>query len=507
MSRKMKRVMSCMCLTALAFTALTGCGEKEETAKTETIKILNRVNPEVIVDGNPILGELEKKLGVTIEYDAPPINNYNEKLQIAMASGEIPDIIYNWGGADQNYEQWAKDGLLAELDDKIKNYPNIMKTIPADYWESVRSTRTGKIHSVPKTNLDNYWGLVLNQKWLDNLGLEAPNTLDELKEVFHQFTYNDPDGNGVNDTYGFTVNAVSGDPLSIIPFKYAFGLDNVRDVDGQYKIKEKMSGYIPYLTFIKELYDDGSLDPEFITNTLEATREKLASDRVGAVQDHQVGVMTLLKMQSDACERYTYVGAPKQENGERVEYVGPSIWGSWMISADADVDKCLELIDYAMSDEGFALMSLGIKGEHYNSYDYEKRLVDRTEEQSNKVLGVASSYFTFAYAKDGMSAIVENATTEDRINKYFHDFDIMKSDMKEVRVPTVKAPLSTTFKSDNPDLVTKLSELEIQYIVGEIQLEEFETFLNDVYFPAAEEMEKEYVEWMTQYENNQKQSS
>lgn len=505
MTCKMKRWMSCACVTALVFTTFTGCGRKEESGKVETIKIFNRVNPEVIIDGNPIIKELETKLGVAIEYDAPPINNYNEKLQIAMASGEIPDIIYNWGGADQNYEQWAKDGLLAELDEKIKNYPNIMETIPDDYWETVRSTRTGKIHSIPRTNVDNYWGFVLNQKWLDNLGLEAPNTLDELKEVLHQFTFNDPDGNGINDTYGFTVNAVSGDPLSILPLKFAFGLDNVKDVDGQYKIKEKMSGYIPYLTYIKELYDDGSLDPEFITNTLEATREKLASDRVGMVQDHQVGVMTLLKMQSDACERYTYIGAPKQMSGERVEYVGPSTWGSWMISADADVDKCLELIDYAMSDEGFALMTLGIQGEHYNSYDYESRLVDRTEEQSNKVLGVASSYFTFAYAKEGMSAIVENATTKDRVDKYFHDLEVMKGDMTEVRVPTVKAPLSTTFKSENPDLVTKLSQLEIQYIVGEIQKEDFERFLSDEYFPAAEEMEKEYVEWMIQYENNQKQ--
>lgn len=504
MTRRFYRFMSCACVAALAFSSLTGCSKKEEKQEVETIRILNRVNPEVIIDNNPVIKELEKKTGVTIEYDAPPINNYNEKLQIAMASGDIPDIIYNWGAADQNYEQWAKDGLLAELDDKLENYPNIMKTVPKEYWEMVRSTRTGKIHCIPKTNIDNYWGFVINQKWLDKLGLEAPDNLEELKEVLHQFTYNDPDGNGVKDTYGISTNAVSGEPLSIIPLKFAFGLDSVKDVDGQYKIKEKMSGYIPYLTYLKDLYEDGSLDPEFITNTLEATREKFVSDRVGMVQDHQVGVMTLLKMQSDACERYSYIGAPKQENGERIEYVGPSIWGSWMISADADVDKCLELIDYAMSDEGFALMSLGTEGEYYNSYDYENRLVDRTEEQSNKVLGVTSSYFTFAYAKDGMSAIVENATTKDRVDKYFHDFNEVKKDMTEVRVPTVRAPLSTTFKSENPDLVNKLSELEIKYVVGEIQLADFEAFLSNEYFPAAEEMEKEYIEWMTQYENSQK---
>ena len=103
-----------------------------------------------------------------------------------------------------------------------------------------------------------------------------------------------------------------------------------------------------------------------------------------------------------------------------------------------------------------------------------------------------------------MSAIVENATTKDRVDKYFHDFNEVKKDMTEVRVPTVRAPLSTTFKSENPDLVNKLSELEIKYVVGEIQLADFEAFLSNEYFPAAEEMEKEYIEWMTQYENSQK---
>ncbi|MFV0342666.1 MAG: extracellular solute-binding protein [Anaerocolumna sp.] len=503
--RKFRKTVSLLCVSAIVLSLLSGCSRKEDSSSAEgTIKIFNRVNPEVVVDNNPIIKALGEKVNVSIEYDAPPINNYNEKLQIAMASGDIPDIIYNWGGSDQNYEQWAKDGLLAELDDKIANYPNIMETVPKEYWEAIRSTQTGKIHSIPRTNVDNYWGFVINQKWLDNLGLSAPNTLDELKDVLHQFTFNDPDGNGVKDTYGFSFNLASGEPISIMPLKFAFGLERVKDTDGQYKIKEKMSGYIPYLTYIKELYEDGSLDPEFITNSLEATREKLASDRVGVLQDHQVGVMTLLKVQSDAIDRYSYIGAPKQANGERVEYIEPSMWGTWMISADADVDKCLELIDYAMSDEGFALNSLGIEGEHYNSYDYENRMVDRTEEQSNKVLGVTSSYFTFAYAKDGASAIIENASTQERIDKYFQDFDNMKSDMTEVHVPFVKAPLYTTFKSDNPDVITKLSEMEVQYIVGEIELEKIEEFLNDVYFPAAKEMEEEYIAWMIEYENKMK---
>jgi hypothetical protein len=49
-------------------------------------------------------------------------------------------------------------------------------------------------------------------------------------------------------------------------------------------------------------------------------------------------------------------------------------------------------------------------------------------------------------------------------------------------------------------LVTKLSELEVQYIVGEIELATLEDYLNNIYFPAAEAMNAEYVKWMEDYD-------
>ena len=44
---------------------------------------------------------------------------------------------------------------------------------------------------------------MIRQDWLDNLGLDMPETFEEFKEVMRAFTEDDPDGNGVDDTYGF----------------------------------------------------------------------------------------------------------------------------------------------------------------------------------------------------------------------------------------------------------------------------------------------------------------
>lgn len=35
--------------------------------------------------------------------------------------------------------------------------------------------------------------------------MEMPATIEELHDVLYAFTYNDPDQNGKNDTYGFSL--------------------------------------------------------------------------------------------------------------------------------------------------------------------------------------------------------------------------------------------------------------------------------------------------------------
>ncbi|HIT09029.1 MAG TPA: extracellular solute-binding protein [Candidatus Merdivicinus faecavium] len=476
-------------------TASTGTSESSESEEPTTIRIFNRLNAEVAVEDNPLLAEIENRLNLVIEYEAPPINNYNERLQITMASGDLPDIIYNWGGADSNYEQWAADGLLAELDDYIPNYENIVANVPESMMEAMRSTNTGKIHAIAKPNMVNYWGMVINQQWLDNLDLEVPTTLDEFKEVMHAFTYDDPDGNGVDDTYGFST-AVTGTAVDIPYISNAFGLGDVVDKDGNPSTRYCRTEYIDYLEFLRECYLDGSFDPEYFTNAYMADAEKLRAQTIGAYSSFQTGVhQQLAYMDEETClSTFTYA-APLENvyTGKPTVYSAPPIWGCWMISADADVEKCLELIDWGNGDEGFVLMNLGIEGVDYESYDAEAHSVVRTTEQAETLKTYSSSYFTFAFAKDGFPAIYENVDNEARVEKFNKDFDAVLAVTELIETPTIKSNLVNNFDADNPDLITERSEMETAFVVGEIDRAAFEDFINNTYIPAAAAMEEEYA--------------
>ena len=55
----------------------------------------------------------------------------------------------------------------------------------------------------------------INRRYMDNLGLVDPVTLDELSEVVQHMKTNDPDGNGINDT--LIAAAATEDDLRLIP--------------------------------------------------------------------------------------------------------------------------------------------------------------------------------------------------------------------------------------------------------------------------------------------------
>lgn len=473
-----------------------------------TIKMFNRVNADVVLDNNPVVQEAGKLANVKLEIEAPPINNYVDKLQVVMASGDLPDVIYNWGtagnGADANMEKWAQNGLLEPLDDKIANYPNLMKNITPEMWDAVKSVNDGKTYIIPRTNVVNHWGYMINQQWLDKLGLKAPTNLEEFTNVVRAFAKNDPDGNGKADTYGLSLSGPDLGRNTIWNatnfLTAAFDLpvvDGVKDTDGQYKIREKMSGYIPYLTYLKKLNDEKLIDPEFLINKIYVDTEKLNQYKVGIVYGHQSAVLGNISKLPDSEKIFSYHGVLKDEKGVASDWVTPAMWGGWMIpKGSKKVDDVLKFLDWGNTAEANTLFQLGVKGLTYDSYDPATKAVVRTADQTAKLGTLTSSYMTPANAINGDGASIVNADTPERLAIYKKQLDEALAQMTVVNVPAVRSPKILNLNGTIPDLVKKKDDKEIAYITGSINEQQFKDFLEKEWYPATADAEKEYVDFM-----------
>jgi len=159
---------------------------------------------------NRYLSYIEEQTGLDIQVNTPPTEVYDEKLDVIMSSGNLPDMLHAYEPVW--FDNYVKQGALLPLDDLIDQYgPHLKAKIPPEVWDRVKYG--GKIYAVPSLNEVTGIELMYARKdWLDRLGLDPPETLDEYYEVIRAFAQDDPDGNGLQDTVGLTLRPTLDGP-------------------------------------------------------------------------------------------------------------------------------------------------------------------------------------------------------------------------------------------------------------------------------------------------------
>lgn len=160
------------------------------------------------INKNPMVDLAVEKLGIKMETTllGGDAGNYDTKLRLALTgSEELPDVFPVYG--TQMIADMIESGQVKAIDDDIEKYmPERLKEIYNKYPETFYPvTKDGKTYGIAcAPALTEGEVMIIRQDWLDALGLKAPTNMDEFETVIKAFTEDDPDGNGAQDTYGFT---------------------------------------------------------------------------------------------------------------------------------------------------------------------------------------------------------------------------------------------------------------------------------------------------------------
>ncbi|MFD2330149.1 extracellular solute-binding protein [Cohnella sp. GCM10020058] len=194
-----------------------------------------------------------------------PRNEAQTKLNTLIASGSAPDLMWDY---DRNYiAQLANNGAIQPIGDYIEKYSTTYKNYLNEHPELKSYLNIdSKMYAVASVRgpeaIANH-GIWIRQDWLDKLNLQAPTTVDELIEVARKFRDEDPDGDGKKNTVPIVFNG-NGNTIMRSFFqthenqwylegdKLEFGRVNDRTKD--------------YLAFQKQLFDEGLIDKEYITD-------------------------------------------------------------------------------------------------------------------------------------------------------------------------------------------------------------------------------------------------
>lgn len=210
------------------------------------------------------------KFNFDLTWFAEDWGNYEETIALWGTADTLPDVFT--GYID---ESWFGDFITQELIrdiplETLQKYPNLYEEWANDAACQMLYDAYGKIYYFPRNDsreapyVGSYTGgmaLYYRADWAEKLGFSEPTNMDELLEMLTAFHTQDPDGNGLDDTYG--LNTTFGRLEGLWSWFNCYP-DFWVKVDGTcmpgYMDKDHM---IPALTWLRTAYQNGAIEPEW----------------------------------------------------------------------------------------------------------------------------------------------------------------------------------------------------------------------------------------------------
>lgn len=379
----MKRFLSLMLTLALLLSCLSIVPTVAEEVPTLTWLMYGNNTPN---EDNSILRELEARLGVKIKVIYVPNDDLATKLNSLIAIDDLPDI-YLVNSAS----------VLQELKDagKLLNFGELLP----EYGPDILASAGDELKKLT-INTDGVYGLVrqsglylknfaFRKDWLAKVGMEMPTDLDSLYDVLYAFTYNDPDGNGQDDTYGFVANMTDNNASMWqhimaafdIPISFTNGM--VQLEDGTVTTFIKHPRFMEAMNYLRRLYQDGIMDPDFATLTQMQCFERLWQGKVGCLGFQSVGITNnwypgryTFEVPEDPADLFGF--AHINNKGGTATYPDYTT-ACAVINANCKYPElAVKAINYIYyTQEGQELTYMGIEGVHFNWIDKENGKYER----------------------------------------------------------------------------------------------------------------------------------
>lgn len=337
---------------------VSGGGGDED--KTLRINYAGSADTTQVPSPNPIEEALSEVAGYTVAWERSP-----EDMGAALAGGQAPDIFHS---SRAQLRQFDAQGLLLDLTqyrDRLADYESFVTTEHVD--TGIIDDRL--IGVVRKPREFGYGGLWIRGDWLDELGLDLPQTLEDFTEALQAFREEKP---GRSDAVGLTGSGLGAFDILFGAFErsrpgtlYASGgqvIDGYNDPD----MPEA-------LEYIRSLLAENLVDPDLFSLGSAEARDRALQGSAGAIQtgwDQMTKpefVSAGQAAQPDADWRMIDVlSAPGKEGGMPTDSYG-AVQGIPAEVADDEerLDALLTYINYLGTDEGARLVMFGIEGTHY----------------------------------------------------------------------------------------------------------------------------------------------
>ena len=326
----------------------------------------------------PLYQEVMRRTGIDVTFIHPAQGQEREAFNLMIASNDLPDMIYTrWpteypGGP----EKAISDGVIIRLNDVIADHAPNLSALFAKHpeWLKAAKTDSGTHYIFPFIRGDDYlmvfFGPQLRADWLDQLGMEVPETLAEWDTVLsamkseglveYPLTF-------TNFRRGRGINAPGN--AFIQPFGTTWSFH--QDDGGNVQFGPYQDSFGDFLAFFKDWFDRGLVDPEFFSNERNTFNAKILNGDTGAWTSYTgSGIGAYLDANGGKGTFDIWAAPYPVLNKGDTPFFGQRdnpVRGSGMaVTTQArDVETAADFADFAYGEEGHVLFNFGLEGESY----------------------------------------------------------------------------------------------------------------------------------------------
>lgn len=314
--------------------------------------------------------------GVAVEFNMLGDSVFDDQLNLLIAADDLPDMIQG-GMAGYGIK------LSAAIEDEV--LMDILPLLPEfapDYYQYIANDSTFAENVTNDDGTTSLFagvgipvidaGLYVRGDWMDELGLEEPETISDLTDILRTFKsergttmtllVTDELSSGLETAFNTTANGFS-----------ALSMQLTAPDSGEVIAGIASDGYFNYLTYLRQLYAEGLINDDF-TNTSKMLGTYNSTYWTGSCGVWNEGNRCIdpaeYSNSSDPDYQPRAIKMVTTDDGEGTHVLGlPSTVGRGSVYITAscqDPEVAVSFMNYAYTEPGINLCSFGIEGVTYN---------------------------------------------------------------------------------------------------------------------------------------------
>lgn len=445
---------------------------------------------------NEIEVALEELTGKKISVNWVPNVSYEDRMNVTLASNEIPHVMVIQGKTP-GFLNSAEAGAFWELSDYIDDYENLAQYNP-DVLRN--SSVNGNVYGIYRERDIMRSTAVIRRDWLENLGLDVPETLDDLYDVLHAFTYDDPNQSGQDDTVGLIIPTWYG---SLDTLAIWFGAPNKWGVeDGEIIPDFATDEYKESLAFAKRIVDEGLVNNDFTTLSPDDWNSEMFNGNGGMIIDTYSRAMQINNLFRDDAgtddpEDYFVeitgtIKSDGQEFGQPTDgYSGFLAISKSSVQTEEELHEVLSFLDTLNTPDAINLMSHGIESVNYE-LDEDGYLTAIDSAEAEELMPYVRSFSQINTYGEGLHKMrPEGPLAEKR-------YHLMEENETNAVFNEAAHLVSDVYTRQGNQLDDIIADSRILYIAGQLTEEEFEAEIDRWYSSGGQELLDELNELYAQ---------